>query len=68
MARPHKRNYLFLASIASQNDANSFSYKVAFWREDTKVLVKQGGYDSWLPRLEVDGVINEEYLETNTGI
>ena len=43
------------------------SYKVKYWLENTKELLRIQDCRSQLPKLEIDQVIDEEYLQTQDG-
>ena len=38
-----------------------------FWLKKTKELLEKEDCTSWLPNLEIDQVIDEEYLQTKSG-
>lgn len=57
----------FLASMPHQNCADFMSYKLKFWLENTTELLEKQNCTSWLSNLEIDQVIDEEYLVSRAG-
>ena len=43
------------------------SCKLKFWLENTTELLEKQDCTSWLPNLEIDQVIDEEYLQSRAG-